>query len=152
MIPVKGPIVSSHFGWRTLNGQRNWHIGTDYISADPAREVRAILPGEVCIDFDGYEHAKRWSGPHTAGNYVCIKHETPVGVLRRQFGLHLFWRYLHLEQNRCTLRQLVKQGDIIGVYGDVGFSYGPHLHLEAYSLDWQVVDHRPILLALGIPV
>ena len=150
-LPVSRPIVTSRYGWRMLNGQRQWHPGIDYVSPE-TELVRAILPGEVAIDFDEYEHAKRWSGPHTAGNYLCIKHETPPGGLRRQFGLHTFWRYLHLENNECALHQLVNQGDIIGRYGDVGFSYGAHLHLEAYTLKWEPMDPRPILQALGVPV
>lgn len=131
--PVEKPIVTSHYGWRTLNGQKQFHTGIDYVSGSGNKTVFAIAAGTVVIDFDSYEEELRWKDPkHSAGNYLCVKHDLAQGSF--------FVRYLHLKVNTVKHGQKVLEGQTLGEYADVGFSYGSHLHIEAYDSKWKPCD------------
>lgn len=127
--PVKNPVMTSDYGPRTLMGKENFHKGVDLISREDAT-VRAILDGIVVWDTDDYEEAKRWTDPHhTAGNWVILHH---------QLGDTGFYtRYIHLVENYWQKGQNVYEGDILGKYGDVGYSFGAHLHIDFFTEDWK---------------
>jgi murein DD-endopeptidase MepM/ murein hydrolase activator NlpD len=151
-IPVKSPVVTSPYGPRVLNGQQQFHDGVDFVacgdngsvgSAD--RTVSSIGPGEVIYDKDNYQEAGRWTNPEdSAGNMVIVK--TAIG------GAAYYVRYLHLGINRVSVGQRVEAGQALGTYADAGYSFGAHLHLDAYTLDWTKIDPTPILRAAGVPV
>lgn len=131
--PVEKPIVTSHYGWRTLNRQKQFHTGIDYVSGTGNKTVFAIAAGTVVLDFDSYEEGLRWKDPeHSAGNYICVKHDLAQGSF--------FVRYLHLKVNTVKHGQKVLEGQTLGEYADVGFSYGAHLHIEAYDSKWKPCD------------
>lgn len=54
------------------------------------------------------------------GNTVIIEHG---GGLKSYF--------FHMNELRCKVDDVVKQGDIIGLLGSTGYSTGPHMHYEA---------------------
>lgn len=137
--PVKSPVITSPYGWRSLHGQRQFHDGIDVISAIGDKSVYAICPGIVVHDVDYYDESKRWTdGRHSAGNMVIILHE--VGELK------FYLRYLHLVENYVSLRGIVEEGDPIGMYGDVGYSFGAHLHVDLYTFpQWEKIDPTPII-------
>jgi murein DD-endopeptidase MepM/ murein hydrolase activator NlpD len=142
--PVEKPVVTSHYGWRLLNGQKQWHTGIDYVSGAGNKTVSAIANGTVVLDFDDYVDAKRWTDPaSSAGNYICVKHDLAQGSF--------FVRYLHLKKNTVTHGQKVLEGQILGDYADVGFSYGSHLHIEAYDSQWKPFDISELLKGV-VPV
>lgn len=121
------------------------HDGIDYVGAGdyggPAdRTVFAIADGVVVHDFDGYDPAKRWnpSAPDSAGNMVIIGHNL--------HGTKYFVRYVHLAKNTVSNGERVKCGQVIGEYGDVGYSFGQHLHLDMWTASWQRIDPTPVLL------
>jgi murein DD-endopeptidase MepM/ murein hydrolase activator NlpD len=121
-----------------LNGKRQFHDGIDYVS-DSSKHVLAIADGYVVTDVDYYEHSKRWTDRrHSAGNMVIIKHKI--------HGKDYFVRYLHLTENRVEEGLEVSQGDQIGTMGDVGYSFGIHLHIDFYNKSWVKIDPTPILL------
>jgi len=137
--PVDQPfIVTSPYGWRVLRGKKQFHDGIDYVSS-VSRNAIAIADGKIIIDFDEYDPRLRWTdGRHSAGNYVCL--ETII------HGEKYFARYIHLKNNIIANGQHVKQGDILGSWDDVGYSFGAHLHFDMYDASWNKIDPTNILL------
>jgi len=93
------------------------HNGLDW-GMPEGQEIRAVDEGfiiRVEERLDGF------------GKHVKIQH---------QWGQSL---YAHLSDFRATLNQPVKQGDVIGLSGNTGFSTGPHLHfgvrIKPYNLE-----------------
>ena len=75
------------------------------------------------------------SVPLHCGNYVIIKHE------HDEYSF-----YGHMIQNSVTVKKgmRVKQGDILGRLGNVGFSFSPHLHFH-------LMDSPDLFGAQGLP-
>ena len=157
--PVNGkPIITSPYGWRVLNGEKNFHDGIDFVSADAkilnrlnpsGTDVFAITDGKVVFDYDKYDDQFRMDmkghKQDTAGNMVILQHTIDDRVY--------FARYLHLLDNAVTMGQQIAKGQRIGRYADVGFSFGPHLHFDMFKADWSVkVDPTEILFDVDIPV
>ncbi len=131
-IPVDNHKITSRFGPRMLNNKKEFHNGIDLISKS-SRNVYNVLKGIVILDFDNYEHDKRFrDAKHSAGNYIIIMSKIESEIF--------YFKYIHLEKNFVSLNQNIKTGDLIGVYGDVGFSYGSHLHLTIYNAKWQAIN------------
>ncbi len=144
--PVEKPIVTSPYGYRILNGQKQWHPGIDYVSGSGNKMVRAVCAGKVILDFDGYDDSKRWTDmASSAGNYVCVQHLLTDGSI-------FFARYLHIGKNLVSNGQQLKEGDHIGEYANVGISYGAHLHFETFDAKWQANDCGLYLAPAGIPI
>lgn len=144
--PVDSPVVTSPYGWRVLNGQKQFHPGIDYVSSMGDKNVYSILPGKCILDFDSYDDGKRWTDPiHSAGNYICIQHFLSDGS-------YFFARYLHLKTNNVKEGQLVNEGYCLGEYADVGLSYGAHLHIESFDSAWKPSDIGLIMGPAGIPI
>lgn len=95
---------SSDFGYRRGKG----HYGVD-INLETGDPVVAAFEGRVRI-------AKR---NRTYGNVVVIRHNN---------GLETF--YAHLSKLKVQQGQLVDAGELIGLGGNTGHSYGSHLHFE----------------------
>lgn len=107
--PLKNYVVTSRFGWRNLNGVQQYHCGLDLISYID-RNVYSPLPGTVI--FAG--------NAGTAGNMVMIK--SPQGQYEH--------RFMHLDSVKVKVGQTVEIGDVIGVFGNTGYSFGAHLHWD----------------------
>lgn len=58
------------------------------------------------------------------GNVVVLDHGPSPN------GLPLYTVYGHLSEVQVTPGQLVSAGDVLGLSGDSGVAYGPHLHFE----------------------
>jgi murein DD-endopeptidase MepM/ murein hydrolase activator NlpD len=135
--PVKKPVITSKYGNRIRNGKQEFHDGIDFISR-VGFEVYAIADGVVGFDQDDYNDKLRWlDRRHSGGNMIIIKH--PI------HDKEYFIRYLHLVTNKVSVGQAVKEGDLIGIYGDTGLSQGAHLHNDMYTLAWVKIDPTPIL-------
>jgi hypothetical protein len=102
-IPWRGPITSG-YGWR----RKRAHWGTD-INLETGDTVVAAFEGKVRI-------AKMNKG---YGNVVIIRHKNGLETV-----------YAHLSKLLVQPDQDVKSGDIIGLGGNTGHSYGSHLHFE----------------------
>lgn len=109
VIPHAG-YVTSRYGYR----KGRYHNGID-IGLNTGDTVRAAWSGKV-------RYAKYNDGGF--GNLVIIRHEN---------GLETF--YAHLSKNIVFPNDEVKAGDPIGLGGNTGRSFGPHLHFEVRFYD-----------------
>jgi len=139
--PVIAPVLTSDYGPRILNVVQQFHDGIDIVNAgqnvsdrlNPVNtQVFAIAPGIVCYDFDKYDDRFRFDlqghKEDSAGNMVIIDSEIE--------GIKYFIRYLHLIKNTVMQGDIIKTGQNIGDYADVGFSYGAHTHIDVFLHDW----------------
>lgn len=110
--------VGSGYGWRTINGENQFHLGID-IPAPQFTLVRSVLDGVVLRNRVG----------ERAGNYVVIKH--PNGYETK---------YMHLFNSLVADGDTVRAGDIIGTVGQTGSATGPHLHFELLDPEGKHVD------------
>lgn len=118
MRPTTGP-VSSPFGMRNLGGKTSFHYGIDFASGGvPDLPIFASADGEVTRSYfsDSY------------GNVVFIKH-----VIN---GQEYETVYAHLKIRHVSVGQKVKQGQVIGIMGNTGYSTGVHLHFEVHVGSW----------------
>ena len=95
---------TSHFGPR----RRRFHYGLDL--AQPTGEP-------IYAAFDGVVRISKLNRSY--GNLVIIHHTN---------GLETY--YAHMSKRHVVAGQHVKSGDIIGLCGNTGRSYGSHLHFE----------------------
>lgn len=100
--------ISSPFGWRTIDGQRNNHKGID-IPAEKGTEIHSYAAGKVVN-----------SETHSSyGNFVKIDH-----------GNGCYTLYAHQSERKVNLGDTVTSGQVIGLVGNTGHSFGNHLHFE----------------------
>lgn len=140
MIVTNQKITSDYGVRRTLpDGKVNVHDGIDFISVVGDTTVFSITEGMVAYDFDDYCEIKRYQKPNTGGNMVIV-----TSVIK---GVTYHIRYLHLVKNNVVKGQMVYDGMPIGEYGDVGYSFGAHVHLDVYTADWsKKINPHSILL------
>lgn len=108
-IPIMG-VVTSHYGYRS----GRYHNGID-LALKIGDTISAAFSGKV-------RYAKYNDGGF--GNLVIIRHYN---------GLETF--YAHLSKHLVVPNQDVKSGDPIGLGGNTGRSFGPHLHFEVRFYD-----------------
>jgi murein DD-endopeptidase MepM/ murein hydrolase activator NlpD len=104
--PVNGPI-SSGFGmrWGRL------HAGIDIV-AGTGTPIRAAASGTVA-----FTEPEASSGGY--GNYTCINHGGGISTC-----------YAHQSRFLTSAGAHVSQGQVIGLVGNTGHSFGSHLHFE----------------------
>ena len=114
-LPFNNDIrVTSPYGWRVLDGQRQWHGGIDLVGED--YRIRAAMGGTVAVSQIVEDRANAtWQW----GNYVCVLGDD---------GNYIY--YCHMAERRVHVGQRVKAGDILGIMGSTGYSFGDHLHFE----------------------
>ena len=100
--------VTSPYGERILNGNKEFHKGIDLVGLDSIT-VYSVSDGIVRTAYQA----------NGAGNYV---------VVTMNDGRRIF--YMHLKSFLVKNGQRVKRGDAIGVMGNTGNSFGAHTHLE----------------------
>ena len=136
IIPFKCANVklTSRYGNRELNGKTEFHTGYDLVGVG-STDVVAAEGGKVVqsrIVTDKSNLTWQW------GNYICIK--TDKGQ---------YQYYCHLSKRYAAYGQTVKAGDVIGVMGNTGYSFGAHLHFEVRQPDGKTTICPE--LVLGIP-
>lgn len=107
--------ITSIYGMRTLNGETAMHSGIDCVGLS-SKEVCAVAPGKVItsrIVTDKSNTTWQW------GNYVCVQGED---------GKLIY--YCHMKSRAVKVGDRVKVGDVLGIEGNTGYSFGAHLHLE----------------------
>ncbi|MDL2343526.1 M23 family metallopeptidase [Deinococcus sp. MIMF12] len=118
--PVAGYAgISSDFGQRVLDGEREMHYGVD-ILAPHGSPVRAARSGRVLESRADFKRGWGWT--------VVLEHEG--GWITR---------YAHLSANLVRAGETVAQGQVIGRVGNTGRSTGTHLHYGTY-LRWNPKD------------
>ena len=107
--PVPGySTISSPYGWRTLWGRSDFHLGID-IPAPSGTNIYASAAGEVLTATYHYSY----------GYYILIDHGDGYATL-----------YAHNSQLLVSPGQIVEQGQHIAEMGTTGSSSGNHLHFE----------------------
>ncbi len=106
-LPYKGAVTSA-FGWR----RRRPHFGTD---------INLETGDTVLSAFDGKVRIARLN--RTYGNVVIIRHNNGLETV-----------YAHLSKILVEAGQEVSFGQVIGLGGNTGRSYGSHLHFEVRYL------------------
>lgn len=115
----KNNQIVSCFGWRTLEGNRNFHDGID-IDANIGDEVYAVASGIVIKVKKNCSSGNR-NCNEGIGNGVVIKHSD-----------NLLSGYHHLSEVSVNVGQNVEEGQKIGKAGDTGYVTGPHLDFKVY--------------------
>jgi|GEM_PF-923898 Membrane proteins related to metalloendopeptidases len=124
--------VTSPFGNRILNGISENHSGIDLVGT--GKNIHANIDGEVIqsrIVTDKTNLTWQW------GNYITIQDSKGYQHI-----------YAHLNTRHVGIGDIVKVGQIIGVEGNTGYSFGSHLHYEVRTSDNKAIDPTPFL---GIP-
>lgn len=107
--PLDKIDISGNFGNIRKNGNiKLQHLGVD-LDADVGEPVSAINDGKVVF----------MKNLTNDGKTVVIDH-----------GLGIYSLYLHLNEFKVSLGDMVKRGDIIATVGNTGYSLGSHLHLS----------------------
>ncbi len=108
-LPVKGE-VTSRFGYRThpITGKFGIHNGLD-IAAPEGTKISAAFNGVV--EEVGYNKVR--------GNYILVAHGGETKTL-----------YMHCSQIIAPEGAVVRQGEIIALVGNTGWSTGAHLHFS----------------------
>jgi murein DD-endopeptidase MepM/ murein hydrolase activator NlpD len=101
--------VTSGFGWRAFDNAH--HNGVDFGTRGAHPPIFAAEAGTVIIS--GFSHS--------AGNWVVINH-----------GGGLVTKYMHNSVNHVSVGQQVVRGQVIGLVGNTGNSFGAHLHFEVH--------------------
>lgn len=123
--------LTSHFGWRTLNGKSDYHKGVDLSGTDKTLVAPCDgVIGSSTIITDKSNLTWQW------GNYIRIDTAD---------GLKIFM--CHMASRKVKVGQKVKAGDVVGIEGNTGYSFGSHCHFEVRK-NGESVDPTPYL---GIP-
>lgn len=125
--------VSSPYGMRMLNGERENHKGIDVVGLTD-KHICAVVGGTVgasTIITDKSNPTWEW------GNYVRID-----GDDGRKYY------YCHMAQRLVVVGQRVGVGDHLGIEGNTGYSFGSHCHFEVRE-NGVSVNPAPFLDALN---
>lgn len=116
-MPFKGRLTSL-YGWRRYRP----HFGTD---------IDLVTGEEVVASFDGMVRVAR----HYKGYGNCV-------IIRHNNGLETV--YAHLSKILVQSGQAIESGQVLGLGGNTGHSYGSHLHFEVRYLG-QAIDAQDII-------
>lgn len=133
--PFSLDVVTSEFGMR--NGRL--HAGMDFSGG------AAVSGGPIPAAGDGVVIQRvEWHAGY--GNYVTLRHTLPNS------GIQVCTRYAHMiAPPPVELGQTVSKGDVLGLVGNTGNSFGAHLHFETHTASTAVspVDPREFMAAYG---
>lgn len=111
------------------------HKGIDLGRPHLTEPVIAHTTGTVISVATGHKNNKGSTGTDSYGNYVKIEHGDGYATL-----------YAHLASVKVKKGDKVQQGQVIGIMGNTGNSYGTHLHFEVRKNDSRI-DPEPYLNA-----
>lgn len=123
--------VSSPYGNRVLNGVSGWHSGIDLVGLDGDKVLVAPCDGVVrsstLIPKTSGNITWEW------GNYIRIDTTDGYSVFM-----------CHMAERKVVVGQQVKAGDIVGIQGATGYSFGEHCHFEVRK-GGMAVNPAPLL-------
>ena len=117
--PKKSDRISQFFGYTDFHSHyatQKRHNGVD-IAVPTETEIFSVMSGEVLDTGDATTQCRR----KQYGKWVAIDH-----------GNGLTSMYAHLSRISVTAGQKVARGQKIGLAGNTGYSFGPHLHFTVY--------------------
>lgn len=117
--PCPGAKITSPFGKRIISGKPEWHQGIDLAKTGTVKVLAAAAGTIIRAGVLG-----------TYGNVVIIQHTIN--------GIRMDTTYAHLRDGSLKVKKgdKVKQGQVIGLMGNTGRSYGQHLHFEIHYGPW----------------
>lgn len=89
------------------------HDGLDLVGLD-SKEIHSTVTGTV--RYAGWENSKNHK--QGFGQYVCVKNDTDG----------YYYYFGHMSEIKVSTGDAVKIGDVIGIEGDTGYSFGSHCH------------------------
>lgn len=122
-VPERQDAPSSDYGYRVLNGKKQWHNGVDLrrnLEKGEKTQIVAAAAGTVKTSYK--TEAPSGSGFGGYGICVLIEHADGKKTL-----------YAHLSKNFVSEGQQVQQGELIGYMGSTGQSSGIHLHFTIFD-------------------
>lgn len=108
--------LTSPFGKRYINGNQEFHKGIDLVGLD-GKAVHA--PCDATVGSSAIVPQSSGDLTWQWGNYVRLDTAD---------GLYIF--LCHLDSRAVYPGQKVKRGDVIGIMGNTGYSFGAHTHVE----------------------
>lgn len=120
-LPFIGKItISSKYGWRTLNGSRDFHRGLDLVALE---DKTIYSPCSSTVIMSAYYREPRYVGDLTWqwGNFVCLQ---PLDNPDMKIFL------CHMKERFVQYGELIDAGQPIGIMGNTGYSFGEHTHME----------------------
>lgn len=118
--PAPNARLTSKFGYRTINGKKEWHQGIDLAQTGTVPILAAA---------DGVVREVWGEKVSSYGNVIFLQHTIK--------GKRMDTTYAHLKSISVKKGQKVKQGQVIGYMGNTGRSYGQHLHFEIHNGAWK---------------
>jgi murein DD-endopeptidase MepM/ murein hydrolase activator NlpD len=143
-LPVNNPEITSGYGKGILNGKERFHDGIDFVEKN-RQDTRVFSPfsGKVIYAFKDYKESERWTNPKmSGGNLVIIEYWIN--------SVKCFMRFVHLITNVVQVNKEIKESDLIGNYGDVGYSFGSHLHNDLYDISWKKLNIEEFYKSLNL--
>lgn len=125
--------ITSPFGPRNLNGDKRFHKGIDCVGLT-SKNVLAVCDATVVssqIILDKTNATWEW------GNYIKLDD-----------GHGYYPHYCHLSKRQVNKGDKVKSGQLIGVEGQTGYSFGSHLHFEVRNAKGVSIDPQEYFLIL----
>lgn len=122
--------ISSSMGWRTINGQREYHGGTD-IDVPNGTPLRAAQAGVVYEVEDGMrENTFSYENPN--GNFVRVNNADGSQTV-----------IIHMLSVEVSIGDVVLPGDIVGASNNTGRSFKPHAHVQIWrDKNWKRLGLR----------
>jgi Membrane proteins related to metalloendopeptidases len=121
---AEGTSISSFFGYRSCAGCSSMHSGIDF-TPGAGVPIEAVADGVVVGSTvaDG-----SW------GTHVTIEHDIDGVVFRTS--------YAHMQSGSSvfSLGDTVSRGDVVGLVGNTGQSFGAHLHFTVQRADGTFIN------------
>ncbi len=145
--PGIGELNCTDYAGRGFPNCYDEHDGTDYLLQGGfdamdmgSSRVLAAAPGTVSLTEDG--NYDRCHGDLGTGDIDCDGHEMRANKVEITHQGGWVSRYLHLMAWSVVVEegQEVEAGEMLGFVGSSGNSFTPHLHLELWDAEGQVVD------------
>lgn len=119
--PIANGYITSDYGYRNLNGVKEFHPGLDISSKKQNTPVYCVVSGKII--------ALGWSNPNdfkaSFGLRIWIKITDT---------LYMVYGHLALIDSDLKVGMELYEGNQIGIMGSTGKSTAAHLHLECRSL------------------
>ncbi|MBQ7011931.1 MAG: peptidoglycan DD-metalloendopeptidase family protein [Clostridia bacterium] len=129
-----GVRLTSPYGERQLAGTSGFHGGVDLVGLE-SYEVVSVAAGTVA--------ASTVVNDKSNGNWMWGEHVIIAGDDGRVYF------YFHLASRTVKRFDRVEAGQVIGVMGNTGYSFGAHLHFEVRESDAATTVNAAEIL--GIP-
>ncbi len=120
--------LSSDFGMRILDGVPNNHKGIDFVGQD-SKDIVSPVDGKVIfstIITDKSNLTWQW------GNYIRIDSNK-----KRHY-------FCHLSKRLVIAGQTIEKGQVIGIEGNTGYSFGSHVHFEVRNENNVSIDPKTV--------